>query len=148
MVQFLSINFFSWNSSIFVGFFKSSRFFVSLCINSIQSWRCSLQSSAASCRKYQRFWSNIVLLFSFCRKMKILTILCQPLPLKTTCGMSVSRWKRNLVKNLERMLRNAVQAIHLLFKLRRIKMLRYQLYRFENNLFSWLQDIRKATIRQ
>ena len=26
MVQFLSINFFSWISSIFVGFFKSSRF--------------------------------------------------------------------------------------------------------------------------
>ena len=29
MVQFPSINFFSWISSIFVGFFKSSRFFVS-----------------------------------------------------------------------------------------------------------------------
>jgi hypothetical protein len=28
MVQFLSINFFCWISSIFVGFFKSSRFFV------------------------------------------------------------------------------------------------------------------------
>ena len=27
MVQFLTINFFSWISSIFVGFFKSSRFF-------------------------------------------------------------------------------------------------------------------------
>ena len=32
MVQFLPIIFFSWISSIFVGFFKSSRFFVSLCI--------------------------------------------------------------------------------------------------------------------
>ena len=32
MIQFLSINFFSWISSIFVGFFKSSRFLVSLCI--------------------------------------------------------------------------------------------------------------------
>jgi len=31
MVQFLSINFFSWISSIFVGFLKSSHFFVSLC---------------------------------------------------------------------------------------------------------------------
>ena len=31
MVQFLSIKFFSSISSIFVGFFKSSRFFVSLC---------------------------------------------------------------------------------------------------------------------
>ena len=30
MVQFLSIIFFSWISSIFVGFFKSSRFLVSL----------------------------------------------------------------------------------------------------------------------
>ena len=33
MVQFLSIIFFSWISSIFVGFFKSSRFFVSPCIS-------------------------------------------------------------------------------------------------------------------
>ena len=33
MVQFLSINFFSWISSIFVGFFKSSCFFVSPCIS-------------------------------------------------------------------------------------------------------------------
>ena len=32
MVQFLSINFFPWISSIFVGFFKSSRFFVSPCM--------------------------------------------------------------------------------------------------------------------
>ena len=31
MVQFLSILFFSWISSIFVGFFESSRFFVSSC---------------------------------------------------------------------------------------------------------------------
>ena len=31
MVQFLSVFFFSWISSIFVGFFKSSRFFVSPC---------------------------------------------------------------------------------------------------------------------
>ena len=37
MVQFLSINFFSWISSIFVGFFKSSRFFVSLCIATFQN---------------------------------------------------------------------------------------------------------------
>ena len=35
MVQFLSINFFSWISSIFVGVFKSSRFFVSLCITDV-----------------------------------------------------------------------------------------------------------------
>ena len=32
MVKFLSIHFFSWISSIFVAFFKSSLFFVSLCI--------------------------------------------------------------------------------------------------------------------
>ena len=32
MVQFLSIIFFSWISSIFVGFFTSSRFLVSTCI--------------------------------------------------------------------------------------------------------------------
>ena len=35
MVQFLSINFFSWIFSIFVGFFKSSRFFVSLYIPAV-----------------------------------------------------------------------------------------------------------------
>ena len=47
MVQFLSINIFSWISSIFVGFFKSSRFFVSPCTRSavkkvragIELWR-------------------------------------------------------------------------------------------------------------
>jgi hypothetical protein len=34
MVQFVPINFFSWISSIFVGFFKSSSFFfVSFCIS-------------------------------------------------------------------------------------------------------------------
>ena len=33
MVQFLSIIFFSWISSIFVEFFESSRFFVSFCTN-------------------------------------------------------------------------------------------------------------------
>ena len=32
MVQFLSVNIFCWISSIFVGFFRSSRFFVSPCI--------------------------------------------------------------------------------------------------------------------
>ena len=31
-IQFLPINFFSWFSSIFVGFFQSSRFFVSPCM--------------------------------------------------------------------------------------------------------------------
>ena len=31
MVRFLSINFFSWISSIFVGFFKGSHFYVSPC---------------------------------------------------------------------------------------------------------------------
>ena len=36
MVQFLSINVCFWISSIFVGFFKSSSFFVSLCILLIQ----------------------------------------------------------------------------------------------------------------
>ena len=35
MVQFLSIIFFSWISSIFVGVFKSSRFFVSLFITKL-----------------------------------------------------------------------------------------------------------------
>ena len=36
MVQFLSIIFFSWISSIFVGFFKSSRFFVSPCTSPLR----------------------------------------------------------------------------------------------------------------
>ena len=37
MVQFLSINFFSWISSIFVGVFKSFRFFVSPCTRQVNS---------------------------------------------------------------------------------------------------------------
>ena len=44
MVQFLSINFFSWISSIFVGFFKSSHFFVSpctTCISTRDTWHKS-----------------------------------------------------------------------------------------------------------
>jgi len=40
MVQFLSIDFFFWISSIFVGFFKSSRFFVSPC-TCTSSWNLS-----------------------------------------------------------------------------------------------------------
>ena len=39
MVQFLSIIFFSWISSIFVGFFKSSRFF---CVILYNCWLLSL----------------------------------------------------------------------------------------------------------
>ena len=42
MVQFLSINFFSWISSIFIGLFKSSRFFVSLCTSREAKDRWSL----------------------------------------------------------------------------------------------------------
>ena len=42
MVQFLSINFFSWISSIFVGFFKSSPFFcVTLYIEAKHLFKCS-----------------------------------------------------------------------------------------------------------
>jgi len=54
------------------------------------------------------------------------------------------------------MLRNTIQArrlvghydkdVYFLFQLRNIQMLCYQLLRLENNLFSWLQDIRKSTI--
>ena len=48
MVQFLSINFFSWISSIFVGFFKISRFFVSLCIM-MDSWGCECMEVVVLC---------------------------------------------------------------------------------------------------
>ena len=52
MVQFLSINFFSWSSSIFVGFFKSSRF---LChhvqVGQVRSGQvtCSVQHCVLVC---------------------------------------------------------------------------------------------------
>ena len=52
MVQFLSINFFSWISSIFVGVLKSSRFFVSLCIRiekQASDIFCSIRRSGISC---------------------------------------------------------------------------------------------------
>ena len=45
MVQFLSINFFCWISSIFVGFFKSSRFFcVSLYIINLWAFIALVES--------------------------------------------------------------------------------------------------------
>ena len=49
MVQFLSINFFSWISSIFVGFFKSFHFFVSSSTFAVlcDSLLCSEQSMPA-----------------------------------------------------------------------------------------------------
>ena len=43
MVQFLSIFFFFLISSIFVGFFKRSRFFVSLCINELGFHPCGMK---------------------------------------------------------------------------------------------------------
>ena len=56
MVQFLSINFFSWISSIFVGVFKSSRFFVSPCTS------CSLFPSLLPLFFNFFFYSSFVLL--------------------------------------------------------------------------------------
>ena len=50
MVKFLSINFFSWISSIFVGFFKSSSFFVSLCIKIIEAQRAKIYNSYKNTR--------------------------------------------------------------------------------------------------
>ena len=46
MVQFLSINVFSWISSIFVGFFRSSRFFVSPCISAIPLFLVSFSKTS------------------------------------------------------------------------------------------------------
>ena len=46
MVQFLSIHFFSWISSIFVGFFKSSRFFCVILYNMKQISFSTLQNKA------------------------------------------------------------------------------------------------------
>ena len=47
MVQLLSIKFFCWISSIFVGFFKSSRFFVSPCTKCSDHRTISLISHTA-----------------------------------------------------------------------------------------------------
>ena len=62
-----SINFFSWISSIFVGFFKSSRFFVSLCINHTRTMMTEPlipprniglpQGSSIIPYSWHRFWS-------------------------------------------------------------------------------------------
>ena len=49
MVQFLSINFFSWISSIFVGVFKSSRFFVSPCTKKKSNPAFSIVRHATLC---------------------------------------------------------------------------------------------------
>jgi len=60
MVQFLSINFFSWISSIFVGFFKSSHFFVSLCIcHTGLLTVCKQDPDPDPARKLSSNWYNI-----------------------------------------------------------------------------------------
>ena len=46
MAQFLPTHFFSWISSIFVGFFKSSRFFVSFCTISSFLYGVGLESKS------------------------------------------------------------------------------------------------------
>ena len=46
MVQFLSINFFSWISSIFVGFFKSSLFFF---VSPVQELRMDTEAFRKGC---------------------------------------------------------------------------------------------------
>ena len=60
MVQFLSIIFFSWISSIFVGFFKSSRLFVSLCLYmySVKHNNVFVALVATSCGRYDHHQAN------------------------------------------------------------------------------------------
>ena len=58
MVQFLSINFFCWISSIFVRFFKSSRFFVSPCIMYIRAARHDLLTHVFVCCHSMSFSSR------------------------------------------------------------------------------------------
>jgi len=63
MVQFLSINFFSWISSIFIGFFKSSRFFVSLCTypeTCLNLWAVT----GPPCVLLMDEWEKIIVLYS------------------------------------------------------------------------------------
>ena len=55
MVQFLSINFYSWISSIFVGFFKSS-LFVCVCVTLCKyAWFGFMWNSDISARKWTRY---------------------------------------------------------------------------------------------
>ena len=54
MFQFLSINFFSWISSIFVGFFKSSRFFVSPCTTDIYKNNTNIEKDTNKIIWYKR----------------------------------------------------------------------------------------------
>ena len=59
MVQILSINFFSWISSIFVGFFKSSLFFVSPCRRKGRlkgTWRGTIEDEI---RSTGRSWNEV-----------------------------------------------------------------------------------------
>ena len=67
MVQFLSINFFSWISSIFVGFFKSSRF---LC-HSVQKHKFKVYKPNLPMKRLHYFFTKIVLLviLSFIKPM-------------------------------------------------------------------------------
>jgi len=58
MVQFLSIFFFCWISSIFVGVFKSSRFFVSPCITEYVGWRSNASDFYFGCSCFDSWPGN------------------------------------------------------------------------------------------
>ena len=58
MVQFLSVIFFSWISSIFVGFFKSSRFFVSSCMFQTQKDNGTWLQRVYTCSSSFLGWQN------------------------------------------------------------------------------------------
>ena len=74
MVQFLSIIFFSWISSIFVGFFKSSRFFVSPSIyspfvkgaNKLLSTEISNHSNITTVQLYKAAGRTVALCVCVC----------------------------------------------------------------------------------
>ena len=59
MVQFLSINFFSWISSIFVGFFKSSRFFCVTLYNTITQTNYNTMSIFTTLFQYLKIHNNL-----------------------------------------------------------------------------------------
>ena len=69
MVKFLSINIFSWISSIFVGFFKRSRFFVLTCIivsvtrgqTNIKFKSIKKPDEQSVCPKHVKFFTKIKL---------------------------------------------------------------------------------------
>ena len=104
MVQFLSINFFSWISSIFVVFFKSSRFFVSHCI----CWH--FQAESIRDAVWESNWVGTPVSFQHC--LMFITVMAGK-NFSLTAGKFVTVSNRTMIKvNIGLCMHNCTKLMH------------------------------------